>query len=147
MADELDDSFFAEEPSDIDDTDSIFDDEIDELDEIVIEREDAGGSNRPFLLSLLGLLGVGVGAFLCLGLFNAFGIGGGGDIGRAAYSEVAIASIPDNKLIGDVEGSASPIDGNASAAPTEETHKQVIACGYISTAVNGEGTGAAITDN
>lgn len=78
MADELDDSFFAEEPSDIDETESIFDDEIDELDEIVIESSDEGRSNRPFLISLLGLLGVGVGAFLCLGLtqFLGFGLGG-----------------------------------------------------------------------
>ncbi len=79
MADELDDSFFAEEPSDIDETESIFDDEIDELDEIVIENNDEGRSNRPFLISLLGLLGVGVGAFLCLGLTQFMGFGPGGE--------------------------------------------------------------------
>ena len=76
MADELDDSFFAEEPSDIDETENIFDDEIDELDEIVIESREEGGSSRPFLLSLLGLLGLGVGAFLCLAIFQWFGFGG-----------------------------------------------------------------------
>ena len=38
MADELDDNFFSDEPTGIDETDSIFDDP-DDLDEIVIEND------------------------------------------------------------------------------------------------------------
>ena len=79
MADELDDSFFEEEPSDVEETDSIFDDEIDELDEIIIENNEEERSNRPFMLALLGLLGIGVGAFLCLGAFQLLGFGGQAD--------------------------------------------------------------------
>ena len=55
---EFDDSFFSEEPSEIDETENIFDDDFDELDEIVIEDNPNNGSNRPFLMSLFGLLGI-----------------------------------------------------------------------------------------
>lgn len=71
MAEELDDNFFSEEQTGFDETESIFNDDPDELDEIVIEN-DSTPSNRPFLLSLLGLLGVGIFSLLCLGLFSLF---------------------------------------------------------------------------
>ncbi|MFT7587295.1 MAG: LPXTG-motif cell wall-anchored protein [Cellvibrionaceae bacterium] len=70
MAEELDDNFFSGEPSGIDETDDIFnDEELDDFDEIVIDNNNSP-SNRPFILSLLGLFVVGLGAFLCLGIFN-----------------------------------------------------------------------------
>ncbi|MEM9774482.1 MAG: hypothetical protein AAF902_07885 [Chloroflexota bacterium] len=66
MADEFDDGLFPEEQSDdIEETAGIFDDDYDELDEIVLEEGDAR-SNRPFILSILGLLGIAVLAPLCL---------------------------------------------------------------------------------
>lgn len=66
MADEFDDGLFPEEQSDdIEETAGIFDDDYDELDEIVLEEE-GSRSNRPFFLSLLGLISVAILAPLCL---------------------------------------------------------------------------------
>ena len=73
MADELDDSFFEEEPTGFDETEHIFDDEVDELDEIIIENPDESRSNRPFLMSLLGMGALGLGAIMCLVLSNSLG--------------------------------------------------------------------------